>query len=316
VLWFAARVARTHTLRFAAGCGVASGVLILTDPILALVVVVALLIVALSRPLDASLLRPRRSPFAVAAFVLAVSIAVVSPWLVRNFAVHGELVFVKSTFGYAFWQGNHARSFGTDKIPAESLDASEPRLARSPGELERQLWQARHGATYYIDDVVLTREELDELGRLTEPQRSRRLLAESLSYIERNPWHYARLCAQRLHFFLLFDETNPKSRVLAYRASHVALLAASVLGLWFARRDARRLWPTYVVFALVTAFHSLTIVSARFHIPIEPIQVLWSACAFDAVVRRAVAAWRSRIASHGGLARAGVSPLASSVDAA
>ncbi len=32
----------------------------------------------------------------------------ISPWLVRNYRVHGEFVAIKSTFGYAFWQGNCA----------------------------------------------------------------------------------------------------------------------------------------------------------------------------------------------------------------
>ena len=40
----------------------------------------------------------------------------ISPWLVRNYRVHGEFVAIKSTFGYAFWQGNCALSEGTDKV--------------------------------------------------------------------------------------------------------------------------------------------------------------------------------------------------------
>ena len=326
VLWLAARTARTHSARANIVCGFVSGLLILTDPILAIVVIVALLMLVWPRVSDRSPLITRhsrltghrpattvhRSPITGAALMLTVCAAVVAPWIVRNFLVHGELVFVKSTFGYAFWQGNHARSFGTDKIPAAGLDANESPAARTPSELERQLWQARHGATFYIDDVVLTRERVAELGRLTEPQLSQRLLAESLAYIREHPWHYVRLCGQRLQFFLLFDETNPKSRVLAYRLSHVALLAVSVLGLWLSRRDARRLWPTYLAFALVTMFHSLTIVSARFHIPLEPIQIVWAACALDAVAHHAVAATRRHIASpHGLFRQSPVSPLAS-----
>jgi hypothetical protein len=30
---------------------------------------------------------------------------------------------------------------------------------------------------------------------------------------------------------------------------------------------------------LIAAFHALTIVSARFHIPIEPLMAVWAACA-------------------------------------
>ena len=46
----------------------------------------------------------------------------VAPWIVRNARVHGEFVFIKSTFGYAFWQGNCALSEGTDKVVRASVD--------------------------------------------------------------------------------------------------------------------------------------------------------------------------------------------------
>ena len=46
-----------------------------------------------------------------------VALLVIAPWTVRNWLVHGEPVFIKSTFGYAFWQGNSPGSWGTDKVP-------------------------------------------------------------------------------------------------------------------------------------------------------------------------------------------------------
>jgi hypothetical protein len=229
-------------------------------------------------------------PFArvqLVAIALTGFTAVVSPWIMRNYLVHGELVFVKSTFGYAFWQGNHPRSFGTDKIPLPATsDAAEPTV-HGIRALERSLWRTRMIDTLYIDDAVLPNERIAALGRMSEPERSRQLMAEATSYIWRNPAHYARLCLQRLRYFLLFDETNPKSRVSVYRASHLTLQVMAPAGLWFSRRAWRRLWPTILVFALVTAFHSLTIVSARFHIPLEPIQIVWAACGAAELVRLA-----------------------------
>ena len=54
--------------------------------------------------------------------------------------VHGEFVGIKSTFGYAFWQGNCALSEGTDKVVRASveraLDAGEGR-AGSAGSIGR-----------------------------------------------------------------------------------------------------------------------------------------------------------------------------------
>ena len=39
------------------------------------------------------------------------------------------------------------------------------------------------------------------------------------------PGRYARLCLRRLRYFVLFDETNPKTRSTVYRAGHLALSA-------------------------------------------------------------------------------------------
>jgi hypothetical protein len=317
VLYAAARATRTGSNILAVGCGLVGGLLVLTDPILALVVITSLWML-LIHPAPSARLgwlgpSPRRPsakssgsaegrgvadsapasrPLALSVAALLACVAVVSPWIMRNYFVHGELVPVKSTFGYAFWQGNHPRSFGTDKIPAAKACAEARPAGVGLHGVEQELWRARLIDTLYIDDAVLSNERIAELGRLSEPQRSRQLLAEAVTYIREHPWHYARLSGQRLRYFLLFDETNPKSRVRAYRISHLALLVLCAAGLWVSRDRARRLWPTYLVFGSITIFHSLTIVSARFHIPLEPMQIVWAACA--------AAPWAKRLA---GLAR-------------
>jgi hypothetical protein len=317
LLWTAARVARSASWVNAIVCGVIAAFLVLTDPIMVLVLIVAVLMIVCRRPNKS--IAPHRSPkrqrgvgrngpvladgpslavgpslarratvvtavsrapgrtLLLASVTVAAFAGVVAPWIMRNYRVHGELVFVKSTFGYAFWQGNHPRSFGTDKIPLpRSAPGNEESQRRGLRALERSLWHTRLIDTLYIDDAVLANERIDELSGLSEPERSRRLFAEAIGYIAEHPGHYARLCLQRMRYFLLFDETNPKSRVGLYRASHLVLQLLAALGLWISGGDWKRLWPTYLVFVLVTMFHSLTIVSARFHLPLEPIQWLWA----------------------------------------
>jgi hypothetical protein len=324
VLWTAARVARSGSWVDALACGTTAGLVVLTDPIMVLVLIVAMAMIAcrctdessasyrstsrnpglntgaLSLPVGTTIApaatvastcsRVASRPVLLAGVTLATFAGVIAPWVMRNYHVHGELVFVKSTFGYAFWQGNHPRSFGTDKIPLPRSSAQDEPKGGGLRALERSLWHTRLVDTLYIDDAVLANERIKELSALSEPKRSRELFAESIAYIGQHPAHYARLCLQRLRYFLLFDETNPKSRVAVYRASHLVLQLAAALGLWLTRTHWRRLWPTYLVFALVTAFHALTIVSARFHLPLEPIEWIWAglACAIVAQwVRRA-----------------------------
>ena len=71
--------------------------------------------------------------------------------------VHGEFVAIKSTFGYAFWQGNCSLSEGTDKVVRQSVERvlRRDQNATDIEGLNRTLWEARHEAGY-IDDIALS----------------------------------------------------------------------------------------------------------------------------------------------------------------
>jgi hypothetical protein len=213
---------------------------------------------------------------------LGVSLLGVAPWLVRNHRIHREFVAIKSTFGYAFWQGNCSLSEGSDKVrraSAEAIVGSAPsplQIANLQG-LNRILWQARHEAGY-IDDIALTPADKLRLGLESEPERSRILFRRALADLAINPWRYPMLCLRRMQYFVFFDETNPKSRSMVYRVPHVGLTLCALAGLLLAGPAAcRRLLPTIATAAAITMFHTLTIVSARFHIPLEPMMAVWAA---------------------------------------
>jgi hypothetical protein len=267
--------AATRSIRHAALTGGLLALLALTDPILALAAagVAWAVFAAGTLPLD-----PVRS-FRLLAVVAMTTLAGVSPWLVRNFLVHGEFVAIKSTFGYAFWQGNCSQSEGTDKVVRRSVERILDR-DQNPMDLEglnRKLWEARHEAGY-IDDIALSKDDYSLLGSVSEPQRSRILFQRALAELKAVPGRYGRLCLQRLRYFIFFDETNPKSRVMAFRLPHLGLTLFGGVGLLLAGSSLRkRLMPTIITVAVVVVFHSLTIVSARFHIPLEPLLGIWGA---------------------------------------
>jgi hypothetical protein len=250
-------------------CGLLLAALVLTDPILGLSAVgVAWAIVAGRGG------RPVARALALVALASAVGVA---PWIARNAMVHGELVLVKSTFGYAFWQGNCAGSEGTDKVVRASVDRALGARKAGLRGLNESLWAARHEAGY-LDDIVLTASDRRALAAVSEPERSRRLFRQALADLRADPGRYPRLCLRRMRYFVFFDETNPKTRNLVYRASHLALSALAGLGWWLAPGDLRRrLGPTVATAALIALFHALTIVSARFHVPIEPLMAVWAA---------------------------------------
>jgi hypothetical protein len=224
-----------------------------------------------------------RRTFRLTLLTMLTGLAGISPWMLRNLRVHGEFVLIKSTFGYAFWQGNCALSEGTDKVRRSSVERILDRRsgANSLRSLNQTLWDARHEAGY-LDDIALTRADYRLLGSVSEPERSRILFHRALGDLRAEPVRYLQLCLRRLRYFILFDETNPKSRVWTYRLAHLGLTAFACAGLFLANSAIRRrLIPTLAIAAAVVLFHSLTIVSARFHIPIEPLMAIWGAAALS-----------------------------------
>lgn len=272
--------ARSSRVAFCVGLWLAA--LMLTDPILGLVAPGAgwaMCRVGSTPPTDRG---GHRRSWAEPALrpIMAMGLAAllgISPWVVRNAAVHGEFVPIKSTFGYAFWQGNCRQSQGTDKVVRASVEMALNRDAANLRDLNASLWAARHEAGY-IDDIALTRADYRILGAVSEPERSRILFRRAFHELKGKPGRYLTLCLRRLRYFALFDETNPKTRNRLYRASHLGLSAIAIFGLIFAPRDVRRrLGPTLLTVGLIAAFHALTIVSARFHLPIEPLLAVWGA---------------------------------------
>ena len=311
------RTGRAGSLRGTFKTGLWLTFLTLTDPILGLSMVGACWAVALSRSVApfspsceggagggdpgpihrAKVITPPNPPFArggkdlspqipVRATVKSIAIIGLTlalgllPWTVRNYRVHGEFVAVKSTFGYAFWQGNSALSEGTDKVVRASVEKALrlPGSSFDPRTLNAALWKARHEAGY-LDDIALSRADYRILGGVSEPERSRILFRKAIIDLRADPLRYPRLCLRRLRYFFLFDETNPKTRNALYRVSHLGSSILAVLGLSLAGPSLRRrLVPTFVTVALIACFHALTIVSVRFHVPIEPLLAVWAGC--------------------------------------
>ncbi|MFO0890277.1 MAG: hypothetical protein U0790_14190 [Isosphaeraceae bacterium] len=260
----------------AALAGLILALLALTDPILALAGIGGIWAMAQETRDTQGRWDQVSRLVATMCFTAALGIA---PWIVRNAWVHGEFVAIKSTFGYAFWQGNCLLSEGTDKVVRSSVERVLAGGDQSSGlaGLNRTLWQARHEAGY-IDDVALSRRDLQQLGRLGEPERSRVLFRRAIGELREQPGRYLKLCLRRFRYFWLFDESNPKTRSVIYRAGHLGLTAMAVVGLFLAGPALRRrLAPTLAVAIVISIFHALTIVSARFHIPIEPLMAIWAA---------------------------------------
>jgi hypothetical protein len=227
----------------------------------------------------------------VPAVVFGVAAAVMTPWLVRNIAVHGRFTLVKSSFGYVFWQGNHHGASGTDKLRVS--EEVRGRLAWRLGsglETEALLDRAREEAVSV--DTHLTQAEVDQLSSYsTEAEKmdwfSHRIREEVVS----DPAHYIRMCVRRLGMLLWFDDTNPRSFVLAYRLPYLvlALLALAGLALVFRSRPPPAGFVFWIIpLASLFLVHTLIITSARFRLSMEVLYILPAALAVSRVSQLAL----------------------------
>ena len=266
-----------------AGC--LAGSLLLVEPILALTLPICAAAFWLCGRQDRWRDRLRWVPVGRVALMVGVATLIVSPWIVRNWRVHREFVFVKSSFGYALWQGNNPMSWGTDKIPKPSSEQLRLDHDGTLAGVNRALWEARH-ETLYIDDVLLKPTGYREFVGLNEPGRSRLLAGRALEFIRHDPARYGRLCINRLRYFFLFDDTNPKAANRIYRWSTIIWLVLASVGLSTSLGRWREFWPGYAVFFAVAVFHALVITSVRFRIPIEPLSFVWAAAAIGPAAAR------------------------------
>jgi len=259
-----------------AGC--LAGILLLIEPILALALPICALAFWLGESARSWKARFGLAPMQRVALMAGLAALIVAPWTVRNRVVHGRWIFIKSTFGYALWQGNNPISWGTDKIPKHSAEIARQSHDGTVLGIDRALWEARH-ETLYIDDVLLKPTGYRGFAGLSEPERTRLLGRRAVAFIRDNPSRYAKLCLRRLRYFLLFDETNPKAANRLYRAATITWLVLAAVGLLVSRVRWRELWPTYAIFTVITVFHALVITSVRFRIPLEPLSFVWAATA-------------------------------------
>jgi len=204
--------------------------------------------------------------------------AAVAPWIARNYAVHGRFVFIKDSLPYVFWQGNNLHSAGTDKLLLTEADAAALRgttLASAMATAE-----AARKRSVCVNDVALTTIDLNELAALpNESARmgwfGRRIRDELAS----NPRRYPQMCLVRLKQWLWFDETNPKSFIVAYRFGYLVLGLGALAGMIAARR---RFSPVSSAAIALTLVHVLVITSARFRVCLELLFVPYFAAAISA----------------------------------
>jgi 4-amino-4-deoxy-L-arabinose transferase-like glycosyltransferase len=166
--------------------------------------------------------------------------ACIAPWLVRNYSIFGQLVFIRSNFGAELRLGNGPGADGT--------------------------WMDYLHPTKNVFEMGRYRE-LGELAYVAERRR------EAMAYIRE---HYPRFAGLSLRRFIYYWGGLPKTSgnpvMMFFR--HSLFLASSVLAFWGLGRALRKHKPgAWLFFCLVLCYplvYYIVFPHPRYRHPIEP----------------------------------------------
>jgi 4-amino-4-deoxy-L-arabinose transferase-like glycosyltransferase len=196
-----------------------------------------------------------KNRLAMAACVGCATFIILAPWLIRNFTIHKQFVFV-ATSSENLWRGNNMHATGT------SYDEHKTTILN--------LWPP---------------DFKEKLYSLTEMQQKRFFEDEALQFIGANPLAAAKLYAKKVYYFWWFSPQSgiiyPKNYLAAYKYYYTILLSFFIVGIGFAivssKREAleSRLILLSVPLTICLA-QSVFYVEGRHRWLIEPILIIFS----------------------------------------
>ena len=178
----------------------------------------------------------------------AVSLAVMSPWTIRNYLNFKGFMLVNVSSGQLFWTGTILENKGryVEDTPYEGYRRFDP----------------------FLNDPILWEREMFKAG---------------LENIRKNPLGYAGITFYKIGVFLFepvgYTITKHKSTFLAalLLLVHAALMILAFYGIFLTFESYERFIPFYALFLYFAMMHSIFAPMPRFRLPIEPFLILFAA---------------------------------------
>lgn len=192
------------------------------------------------------------------AMAVAVIVALILPWTVRNYRVFHTFVPLNTNAGFAFFWGNHP-IYGTRFVGILPDD----------------------GPSYH--ELIP-----QELLHLNEAELDKALLKRGLAFVAEDPLRYALLSASRTREYFKFWPSAQSRTVsnIARVSSFGLLLPFMIYGLWisamFVRNNPGSFQQSAIVLlwlfmAVYTLIHLLTWALIRYRLPIDAVLVIFAA---------------------------------------
>ena len=192
-----------------------------------------------------------------AAIFLAVTLACVAPWTIRNAHIYGRVILVASEGGVTFWTGNHP-------------------LARGDGDLAANLPLKQAELDFRNQHAGLTPEQLEPL-----------YYRDALTWIRAHPLAWAALLVRKVFFTIVPigpSYTLHSTRYFAASAgSYLALLLPAIAGAWVLWRCGHPPVALWLMAASTVIAGLIFFPQERFRIPVVDPALIVSAAGLAAL---------------------------------
>jgi 4-amino-4-deoxy-L-arabinose transferase-like glycosyltransferase len=190
--------------------------------------------------------------------IIFLHVTILSLWLIRNYAISGEIVPFTTNSGGVFFIGNMV----VEQFDVQTLTAGEPEAEMAA--------QALYGV---IQDGIAARAPHMSLPRL-EAQTDKQLTAMARHLIFANPFFAVRKFLSGMCFIWFLSDTTAKS--WGWMLYQMPLVALAVMGLCRERpRDFRQCFLLCVAVAYIVPY-TLLLALARYSMPIMPIVIFFA----------------------------------------
>jgi hypothetical protein len=199
---------------------------------------------------------PPRKAARLSALALGVAIIVISPWVIRNYAVHGTFILTRTNPPFVFWLGNHPDASGSAVSPE-----GVPLFDLAPPEFRARVFAA------------------DELGQ------NRIFWEEASRYVWSNPVAFLSRTAKKFFYFWWFSPRAgllyPRWQFRIYQVFYIFVLLTAAAGLVAACRRPELVRTDALVLLLlfllsVSVSQSFYYVEGRHRLAVEGVLLVLS----------------------------------------
>jgi len=200
---------------------------------------------------------PKKKIISGGFIILLTSFLIILPWMIRNYMVHRQVVFMQTTTGEVFWRGNNTNASGS----AYKIDGRTVLGSSSP-------------------------EFLKKLYSLDEMEQNKLFREEAFNFIKSHPFKAISLFVKKNYYFWWFSLQSgmeyPKLYLLIYKALYSIVILFGILGIIFAlssKIDNIRENTLLMLFLFlsISFAQSLFYVEGRHRWAIEPMLLIFTA---------------------------------------